>query len=262
MGNKEWKILCIGNSFSQDTTRLLVPTAQGCGIAQIKVVNLLVPGCSIAMHWNHAANDLPVYKYDVDTGSGWERTEHLSMGEIIRSDAWDWISIQHGSSDGSFYSDPASYAHLPELIGYIRQNAQPNTKIAFNLTWVSDPESTRPEMRQYQGDQVRLFETIARLTEQLVAPMDGIDRVCPTGTAIQNARTAMAESLCRDRYHLSRDTGRYTASLTFLKTLTGVDIRGCTWAPETTDPIHKEIAIRAACDAIDAPFRITPRQPQ
>ena len=260
MCKKEWKILCIGNSFSQDTTRLLVPTALGCGIEKIKVGNLLLGGCSISMHWNHAVNDLPVYKYDVDTGNGWERTEDYKMGDAIRSDRWDWISIQHGSKDGSFYSDPASYACLPELIAYIKENAWEGAKIAFNLTWVGDPESTRPEMQHYSGNQQLLFDKIARLTETMIVPMVGIDRVSPTGTAIQNARTASAESLCRDKYHLTLDTGRYIAGLTFLKALTDADITGIAWMPETMDAGGKQLAICAACSALETPFAITALQ--
>jgi len=260
MCKKEWKILCIGNSFSQDTTRLLAPIALGCGLEKIKVVNLLVPGCSISMHWNHAVSDIPVYKYDVDTGNGWERTENCKMGDAIRSDRWDWISIQHGSKDGSRYSDPDSYAHLPELIAYIKENAWEGAKIAFNMTWAGDPDSKHHEMLYYSGDQLLLYEKIARLTETMIVPMADIDRVSPTGTAIQNARTASAESLCRDKYHLSRDTGRYTAGLTFLKALTGADIASAAWMPETMDASRKQLAIRAACSALETPFAITALQ--
>lgn len=257
MEKKEWKILCIGNSFSQDTTRLLAPIALGCGIETIKVVNLLVSGCSINMHWNHASNDLPVYKYDIDTGNGWDRTENHKMGDIIRSDRWDWISIQHGSVDRSRYSDPESYRHLPELITYIKENAWEGTKIAFNMTWVGDPDSKHHEMRAFDGDQLGLYNAIARLTETTIVPMAGIDRVSPTGTAIQNARTAVTASLCRDKYHLSLDTGRYIAGLTFLKALTDADIRSPGWMPETMAPDSLQLAVAAAHSAIAAPFSIT-----
>lgn len=254
---KEWKILCIGNSFSQDTTRLLSKVALHCGAERIRVVNLFVPGCSVRMHWKHANKDMPAYRLEDDRGHGLMITPNFRISQALAADTWDWVCIQQGSSDGSFYSREESYDCLPKLIQYIRQRVSGETRIAFNMTWVGEPEHKHREMVFYNGDQVGLYQRIADLTKRLILPMEGVDCVSPVGTAIQNARLYTTRKLTRDGYHLSLTLGRYIASLTFWKALTGADIRKVEWMPQDVDIPMKEKAILAAGNAIEAPFSVT-----
>lgn len=254
---KEWKILCIGNSFSQDTTRLLSKVALHCGAERIRVVNLFVPGCSVRMHWKHANKDMPAYRLEDDRGHGLMVTPNFRISQALEADTWDWVCIQQGSSDGSFYSREESYDCLPKLIGYIRQRVSDHTRIAFNMTWVGEPEHKHREMVFYGGDQLGLYQRIADLTKTKILPMEGIDCISPVGTAIQNARTCIGERLTRDGYHLSLTLGRYIAALTFWKALTGADIRTIEWFAEGIDPKCRALAIQAACNAIENPYTIT-----
>jgi len=152
-------------------------------------------------------------------------TPNYRISQALAADSWDWVCIQQGSRDGSFYSREESYTELPKLVEYIRRRVPAHTRIGFNMTWVGEPENNRPEMIFYGRQQQRLFGAISALTRDLLAPMEGIDRICPIGTAIQNARTAVSEPLTRDGYHLSLTLGRYIAALTFWKALTGGDLR-------------------------------------
>lgn len=254
---KQWKILCIGNSFSQDTTRLLSKVALACGAEKVRIVNLYLGGCSVRMHWQHASKDLPVYRLEDDRGHGLMYTPSYRISQALAADSWDWVCIQQGSRDGSFYSREESYDCLPKLVSYIRQRVNDYTRIAFNMTWVGEPEHTHREMVFYGGDQVGLYQQIADLTQRLILPMEGIDCVSPVGTAIQNARTCIAERLTRDGYHLSLTLGRYIAALTFWKTLTGADIRTVEWMPEDVDEPTKKLALRAVCNALETPFSVT-----
>ena len=58
------KILCIGNSFSQDATRYLQEIAEKNG-DNYKVTNLFIGGCSLEMHYNNIIEDAE--KYNVQT---------------------------------------------------------------------------------------------------------------------------------------------------------------------------------------------------
>lgn len=107
------------------------------------------------------------------------------------------------------------------------------------------------------GDQVGLYRKNATLTERLIVPMEGIDLVVPTGTAIQNARTAVAERLTRDGYHLTMGYGGYIASLCFFSALTGEDISRVEWVPNEVTPEQKAVAIAAVNAALKNPFDIT-----
>ena len=49
---KTTKILCIGNSFSEDATTFLNPMLTSYGIDTL-VVNLFIGGCSLQQHWEN-----------------------------------------------------------------------------------------------------------------------------------------------------------------------------------------------------------------
>ncbi len=253
---EDLKILCIGNSFSEDTVEYVADIALNLGVQSVTVANLYYGGCSINKHYSHATSNAAVYDYNVNTGSGWTTTPRQSIKSAIEREEWDWISIQHGTADGSRYAQEESYKNLPALVDYVRGIAGENTKIAFNMTWVGEKNS-HAEMIAFKNNPLNYFQAIATLTEETVAPIEGIDRVCPTGTAIQNARTADVIRLTRDKYHLSMDLGRYIAGLTFFKALTGLDISSIPWAPEGVEDYEKQVAVEAASNAVAAPFVVT-----
>lgn len=254
MNDNELKILCIGNSFSEDTTAHFSEIALLLGISKIKVANLYVGGCSINQHCFHAKQDMPAYRYDLNMGNGWQKTPNYRISDAIKSDDWDWISIQHGTGDGSRYTEIKSYEKLPWLIDYIKGLARRKTKIAFNMTWVGEPDFHHEEIRHYGGDQLLIYNKIAELTKEHILTMPGIDVVSPTGTAIQNARTGGIGLLTRDGYHLSLDTGRYIAGMTFLKALTDTDVSDAAFID---DARVRMIAVEAVNNAIADPFRIS-----
>ena len=252
------KILAIGNSFAVDTMNHLAKVAASLGIEPIHFAILYIGGCSINKHWALAESDANEYTYYNSDGGDWEKTEGMSIREAIESDVWDWISIQHGTKDGSRYTSDESYTNLPRLIEYVKQHCDERTKIAFNMAWVMEPYSHHHEIVSYNQDSLKMYEALTELTERLVLPMKDLDAVCPTGTAIQNARTTvLADRLSRDGFHLSYGIGRYIASLTFLRALTGMSIDEVEWMPEDVSAEDCAIALRAANRAIDAPFRIT-----
>lgn len=247
------KILCIGNSFSEDTTAHLAQIALCSGFTKVKIGNLYVGGCSINKHCLHAKQDLPAYRYDVNEGNGWITTPDYKMSDAIKSDNWDWISIQHGTGDKSRYTELSSYENLPWLIDYVK-NLAPNAKIAFNMTWVGEPDFHHEEIEYYNGNQLLIYEKIAELTKEHIVTMTGIDAVSPTGTAIQNARTAKIGLLTRDGYHLSLDVGRYIAAMTFLKALTGAQVSDAAFI---NDEHIRTVSVKAVNDAIAKPFEIS-----
>lgn len=248
------KILCIGNSFSVDTTWLIPHIAKDLGMEDFHFGNLYVGGCSIKMHLQHLESDAPVYKFYESRGGEWEGREEYRITDAVLSDSWDWISIQAGTKDGSRYSKAESYADLPRLVRLIKALA-PTAKIALNMTWVGDQSKPRSEMPEYRERLDDLYRDIAALTRDLVTPM--VDKVLPTGTAIQNFRLDYDGPMCRDGYHLDRSIGRYVAGLSFLKALTGLDISGVSWMPEGTE-MHRCAAIAAVQKAMEQPFAVRP----
>ncbi len=255
---KHIKILCIGNSFSEDTTSFIVEIANSLGFSDAVVANLYIGGCPISKHYNNLQNDLPAYRYDRNNGSGWTQTPEYKISDAIKEQAWDWISIQHGSSYGGKYTDEESYKELPDLVKEVKRLAGDKTKIAFNMTWVGEPSYNHAEMLAFNRDQIRYFNAICDITRRLVAPIANIDLVCPTGTAVQNARTTVLNRrLNRDGYHLSIDVGRYLAGMAFLRALTGEPVDNAAWNPQGVSDVDKEFILKSVNMAMEKPYCIS-----
>ncbi len=251
------KVLCIGNSFAVDTAEHVPNIALNAGVKNVKFATLYYGGCSINKHYTNAINNNAPYEYYLNTGSGWSITPGHSILSALQSEEWDWISIQHGTGDGSRYAEEDSYANLENLINYVKQNAIGNPKIAFNMTWVGEVGSHEELIYSFGNDTTLYYNAICALTRDFVSKTPGLDLISPTGTAIQNARTANVGLLTRDNYHLSLTTGRYTAGLTFFKALTGADISNLSWAPQGMTPYMKAVAIESAANAIATPYAVT-----
>ena len=252
------KILSVGNSFAVDTTKHLADVTRSVGVDDLLIGTLYIGGCSINRHFRNAQENAPAYKYYTNRGEGWTHVEGVSIKDAVESDDWDFISIQHGTGDGSRYTQENSYENLPALVSYIRSIAPEKARIVFNMAWVMEPDGTHPEIRSYGGDQFRMYQSLVGLTERVVLPIKGIDLVSPTGTAVQNARaTALAGKLCRDGFHLSRTLGRFLAAVTFLHALTGISIDQVRFLPEDVTEEEKQIAIECAKRAVKDPFRVT-----
>ena len=253
---EEIKILCIGNSFSCDTIEHVADIALSLGVKKVTLGNLYIGGCSVRKHYANAVGDKHDYEYFYNTGSGWSSTYNHSIKDTLQSEDWDYVSIQHGTLDGSRYAEEASYTDLPKLVEYVRSYLPEKTKIAFNMTWVGEPGS-HEEMIAFGNDQLKYYNSVAALTSSLIAGMEGIDIISPTGTAVQNARTSSVGVLTRDNYHLSLKLGRYIAGLTFFKALTGADVSEITWAPDGVNAYMKAVALESVQNAIQTPYSVT-----
>ncbi len=260
------KILFIGNSFAVDTMEHVADIAANAGVEDIKLNVLYIGGCSINRHYRNITDDLRIYELFENVGNGWTSTAGKGITPTVESDDWDVIAIQHGTADGSRYAEEDSYRNLPALVQKIRAIAPEHAKIVFNMTWVGDANS-HEEMIAFGNNQQAYYRAVAALTEKTVVPVEGIDIVSPTGTAIQNARAMkLGVPLTRDKYHLSLALGRYIAGLTFFKAVTGTDISYIDWAPTVTDEYgntssvtdeQRIAAIHAANAAIALPFAVS-----
>lgn len=248
-------ILCVGNSFSRDTVEHIGRIAENAGMTDFRFANLYIGGCSINRHFRNAAENLAEYAYTYTTDGDWEGPETVSIADALQRGPWDIISIQHGTGDKSRYTSPESYENLPALIAYIKENYGKPVKIAFNMAWVGEPDRVHHEIVSYGGNTDLMYQKLTELTENVVAPL--VDFVSPAGTTIQNLRTCLDKKLTRDGFHLSKDLGRFAAGLTFLKTLTDLDLQKVTWAPEGVSEEEKLCSICAAEFAVRNPYCVT-----
>ncbi|MBQ7379021.1 MAG: DUF4886 domain-containing protein [Clostridia bacterium] len=266
---KDWdedgvlKILCIGNSFSVDSMEYLYGILQDLGIAQIKLGNLAIGGCTVNTHASNAKKDTPDYLYYENTSGTWSVTEGNVLSEKVKSENWDYISVQQASHDSGL---PNTYRKLPELLSLLSEMA-PDAHIVWNMTWAYQQDSTHGSFHKYDSDQMTMYEKILTTVQDKVQSEEIIKKVIPCGTAIQNARAGwIGDTLTRDGFHLS-NTGRYIAALTFAQTLTGRSVEGVTYAPAGITQAEQTLAIEAAMLAVQTPFAVSvptaqaPKQP-
>lgn len=229
------KLLFIGNSFAVDTIHYFADVAKSFGVKKIKIWTLYIGGCSINKHYDNLINDKKDYTCFINEGNGWIEKNGYGIKDSITSESWDYIAIQHGTNDKSRYSDINSYANLSNLVNMVKEIANKNTKIIFNMTWIGETSFPHEEIIAFNKDQEKLYDAVYTLTKENIVTMDNIDIVCPTGVAIQNARKVFDKLLTRDGYHLSLDLGRFIASLTLYKAITNKIIDKLDYLVENID---------------------------
>ena len=248
------KILTIGNSFSDDTMQYVHQIALDAGVKAVKLGNLFIGGCTLDRHANNSKADAAVYDYRSNSLGGWSTTPNSKMSDAIRSENWDFISLQQASGSSGV---PSTYAQFAYLVGYVRALC-PDAKIVWNMTWAYQQDSTHSEFTKYGNDQMTMYNAILAAVEEKVKPNSAIYAIVPTGTAIQNARTSyVGDNLTRDGYHLSMDFGRYVAGLTFVHKLTGLSIDNVSYMPNGVDEDMRKIAIESATNAVKSPTEVT-----
>ena len=108
-----------------------------------------------------------------------------------------------------------------------------------------------------------MYNAIVSTVNELILTNSAISGVIPCGTAIQNLRTSpLGDTLTRDGYHLSKGVGRYTAALTYLAYITGIDIDSISAIPTNHPEIegYLDYVKEAVGAAIEAPYSVTKSQ--
>jgi hypothetical protein len=168
---------------------------------------------------------------------------------------WEVVSMQQASHDSGLTE---TYQPLPTLIEFVRANVKKGVKLAWNMTWAYQQDTTHFGFANYANDQKTMYESILNAVKTCVLPTQEFSLLFPVGTAVQNARTSyLGDTLTRDGFHLSIPFGRYIAALTWGRVLTGKSVEGIAYAPEGVDEKLKAIAIESVENAVKAPFEVT-----
>lgn len=255
---KTLKVLAIGNSFSVDGMEYLYKIADSWGIEEIVLGNLYIGGASLATHVDSIKNDQKNYVYYKNDSDQWvyQNTQATVLDGLIDED-WDIISIQQVSHLSGV---PSSYnSDLEYLINYINEHkTNSRAKIVWHMTWAYQSDSTHGGFTNYNNDQMEMYNAIIGAVESNILTNDQIEYVIPSGTSIQNLRTSfVGDNLTRDGFHLDLGIGRYTASLTWFKQITGLSLNFVGYYPDDMTIEEFEAVLEAVNQAVAHPFIIT-----
>ena len=237
------KVLSIGNSFSGNAHRYLHNLAKHNGV-NLRTVNLFIGGCSLQTHYLNMLDDRDDYAY-VFNGE-WTGLK-VSIRQALRSDSWDYITLQQASQ---YSPKPGTYTpYIEELAAYVRKYC-PHSKILIHQTWAYAEGSERLINGMHFEKAEDMLSAI-RDSYQKAAELISANGIIPCGEAMLAAEKA---GICvhQDTAHASNGVGCYLLGLTWLKYLTGIDISGDTFnsfeVPVTDE--ERAIAIRAVNEAV------------
>ena len=153
------KVLFVGNSFSVDTAQHLPEIALSMGVKELHIGVLYIGGCSTRLHYANITEQVEKYDYYESFGNNgeWSVKNGISSNFAIKSDDWDYIAIQHGTADGSKYTEIEYYDKFPLLVAEIKKLAPEKAKIVFNMSWVGEPTNPHPEIVSFNGDPQRMY---------------------------------------------------------------------------------------------------------
>ncbi|MBQ7824597.1 MAG: DUF4886 domain-containing protein [Bacteroidaceae bacterium] len=248
------KILAIGNSFSEDGVEYLDEIANAAGVPII-IGNLSIGGCSLQKHWENIAADRHQYVYRKNKNNKFTSTKKYSILQGLMDENWDYISIQQASQYSGM--EQTYYPYIKDILIYLKNYAtNPHVKFAFQQTWAYAQNSTHGGFKNYGKDQNEMYRRIVETTKK-VTQQENISIVIPSGTAIQNLREVVGDTLCRDGYHLSYTLGRYTAACAWFEALCKRKITGNSFIPNGISLQITTEAQKAAHAAIKRPYQIS-----
>lgn len=251
------RILAIGNSFSDDAMEYLYQILENAGYTSIKLGNLYIGSCTLETHAANIVSGAGAYTYRVNTTGTWTNTNNFSSVDAIKSDEWDYISMQQASGSSGM---PERYEpYLTTLIEKVGEYC-PGAELMWHMTWAYQGNSTHSEYSNYGNNQMTMYNAILSTVKEKVLTKDEISFVIPSGTAIQNLRTSLyGDNLTRDGYHLELSAGRYAAALMWAKQITGCDINKINWKP--SGYIYSQNQIEAIKEAVNnayaKPYEVT-----
>lgn len=228
---KEMKVLCIGNSFSQDAASYLSRAAENQGI-KIHIENLYIGGCSLERHYSNMISGEKAYELEING----ERTNtDISLNEALEKEKWDIVTVQQASYFSAFYDTYQPF--ISELVSFIRIR-QAEAKVYIHQTWAYEDGSQRLLDNGF-AERKEMFEKIKE-NYRRAAKECAADGIIPSGQVLENM-AAEGIKCHRDTFHASLGAGRYALALIWIKTLTGADINGNTFR-DTAEPVSADEA--------------------
>lgn len=258
---KSFKVLSIGNSFSEDAHRYLWQIAESYGIPKenILIANMYIGGAELEKHVANLRNEAAIYTYQEYKGPNQTGLNNYKLSEAIVKENWDVVTFQQASHDSGIADKYGS--HINTLVSWVKEKAtNKNVKIGWHMTWAYQQDANHSGFLNYERNQNKMYEMILDTLEQKVYSTHNMNFIIPSGTAIQNARTSyLNDNLTRDGYHLTDPMGRFIAGLVYFKSITGFDINqtNVTFAPDKLLKEDIDVAFESMNNAINNPTKVT-----
>ena len=146
-------ILCIGNSYTQDTMTYVAQLADSMGIEDLHFANLYSPGRDIEKHYSSALgvfgenhpellkkyennsyykNGDYLYWYETYTKDGRTYKEHTTIKEALLDKEWDIVFFQTSPTGAAFTN---GFKNLDNLMDFVRKYEGDDVKFMWHNSW-------------------------------------------------------------------------------------------------------------------------------
>lgn len=251
-----FKILTIGNSFSEDAVEnYLYDLAIAAG-HKVMIGNMYIGGQSLEGHWKNVSENNPAYQLRLISPDGSKNSfNDQAIMDALTRENWDFISFQEVSQLSGVFDGYLEY--LPKLVEYAKSyTTNPEIKYILHQTWAYAKDSSHSGFPTYDNDQMKMYDAIVE-TAWKAKEITDIDMIVPVGTAIQNGRTSyIGDKFTRDGYHLNLGIGRFTAASTWFEALFG-GIRENPFEPDAMLKFDVQLVKTAAYHAVSNPKQVT-----
>lgn len=266
---KSLKILCIGNSFTEDATNRLPSFIKAAGLNHICIGHLISGGASLKKYYDNYMNDSTsgIFQVTNDEMKWNTLSDNYSLKQALRYANWDIISFQQLSHEAGRYQTYEPYlSNLIDIAKYECNNSKPI--FVWQMSWAYGSGCKEEVFKKYDYNQLEMYKDITDMTKILIKQSD-IDIIAPIGTAIQNLRNTSLNvsplDITRDYRHLDEGIGRYTATCTLFQVLIApaydtklIDIPFIgSYGNTSLSEKNYKICMQAAIDACNTPFAIT-----
>ncbi len=233
------RILCIGNSFSEDATRYLHGIARAGG-TRLEVANLYIGGCSLERHAQNMHADARAYELQYN---GHNTGFPMSLKEALTNRPWDIVTLQQVSQCAPHVE--TYEPHLGELADYVRALA-PSARIVMHQTWAYEAASDRLlNIAHYDTPDAMLADIKIAYAE--AARRVGAVGVIPSGEMLASLLEAGIPTVHRDTCHASLGLGSYALGLLWYRVLCGASVADNTFRDLDAAVSDTDLATARAC---------------
>ena len=179
------RLLCIGNSFTEDAVEQNLHEIAAADGHILIVGNLYIGGCSLEKHWFNAERDFDDYAYR-KVGADGVRVKHYNarISTTLSDEPWDVVVFHQQSAQAG---QPETFEPwLTNLERYVKARTKRGCKYMLHSTWAYAQDATNEHFPEFDCDQERMYDSIVR-TCRAVAKRHRLGLI-PSGTAVQNSR--------------------------------------------------------------------------
>ncbi|MDE6741601.1 MAG: DUF4886 domain-containing protein [Muribaculaceae bacterium] len=203
------KILCIGNSFTNNATTYMPWLIERLNADSICLAKLTRSGCSLQMHWQSHLENTEDYSLHYSDQGEWKLSDVKTIDRALTFFDWDIITIQQVSGRAGVYTTYQPY--LANLLALFKAT-DPDASLAWHYTWAYTPWTNHPDFKIYDHNSEKMYQAIMEACDRA---SEEFDIRIPSADLIKMMREEFPKvenGFSEDGYHISDSLALFALS--------------------------------------------------